>query len=199
MFSVSLRTLERAPPNDHARNTSPRCQDRPERLLRRDHTMTSTTITNPTSIGSLPPGNYYFRLPEEEQIALFKEWFARAAGKRVVWMAECYDYHPPKWAAQVVQVPEEPHWWVEQEEFDPSFHEADTSLDEYLSVNCGLVSVTVPVSKGMLAPIPMDYSFLPISDDVSGISDVRSAANWDKFEDWLCTKGFARQRYVVNG
>jgi hypothetical protein len=159
----------------------------------------TSTITNPTSMGSLPPGNYYFRLPEEEQIALFKEWFSRASGYRVVWVAECYDYDPPKWAAQVVQVPEEPNWWLEQEEFDPELHGADSSLDEYLSVNCGLgVRVTVPVSKGMLAPDPMDYAFLPISDDVSGISEVRADANWDKFEDWLCTKGFTRQRYFVN-
>lgn len=57
------------------------------------------TINQPEWAGCRPPGHYYFRLPEDEQIALFKEWFARAAGERIIFISECHDYTPPAWTA----------------------------------------------------------------------------------------------------
>ncbi|MGY1865280.1 hypothetical protein [Nocardia gipuzkoensis] len=92
----------------------------------------------------------------------------------------------------VVEIPNDPHWSIDAEEIEA---EVGTESVMYLRLNTPTRPITVLVD--WLRPLaPMNYSFAIVQDDPDQLT--RCQADRDIFEDWLCTKGFDRERYDIS-
>ncbi|KZF17302.1 hypothetical protein [Rhodococcus sp. EPR-134] len=156
--------------------------------------MTRTGLFDPTGY-ALRPGTYFHNLDQEDQVSLFQEWLSRAAGQRVAWLTVMDEPSPNDWRCQVVVVPKNPQWGRSLEEFDGEIHTTDSSRRESIWLNCGL-GTCIEVGTAELTPTdPLDYAFLPVGDDLNALGNITWNAQWDRFEDWLVTKGFDRLRF----